>query len=135
MNMARRACVYCPCRPAFTRAARLMPMACGCVSGGGLKSASVMSRPASSRSTSRPRSVSSLTAMLPDAPEPMTRASYSASVRVLVLAATTVLKRGGALVLLRPVRAVARMLEITGANQVITVRGENEARAEPEPGP
>jgi anti-anti-sigma regulatory factor len=42
-------------------------------------------------------------------------------------------QRGGGLVLLRPRRAVARMLEVVGADQVITVRGENQARAEPEP--
>jgi anti-anti-sigma factor len=57
----------------------------------------------------------------------------SASVRVLVLAARTLRQRGGGLVLLRPRRAVARMLEIAGADQVITVRGDNEARAGPGP--
>jgi anti-anti-sigma factor len=57
----------------------------------------------------------------------------SASVRVLVLAARTLQQRGGGLTVLRPRRAVARMLEIVGADQVITVRGETEARAEPEP--
>ena len=57
----------------------------------------------------------------------------SASVRVLVLAARTLQQRGGGLIVLRPRRAVARMLEVVGAGQVITVRGETEARAEPEP--
>ena len=50
----------------------------------------------------------------------------SASVRVLVLAARTLKERGGGLVLLRPQQGVARMLEITGADQMITVRGETE---------
>jgi anti-anti-sigma factor len=61
------------------------------------------------------------------------RFADSASVRVLVLAARTLRQRDGGLILLRPRRAVARMLEIVGADQVITVRGENEARAVPEP--
>ena len=56
----------------------------------------------------------------------------SASVRVLVLAATTLQKRGGGLVLLRPQRAVARMLEIMGADQMITIRGEAAVTPEPE---
>jgi len=55
-------------------------MGVGSASGVGLKSCSVMSRPASRSSTSRPRSVSSLTAMLPEAPEPMTRASKVLSI-------------------------------------------------------
>ena len=57
----------------------------------------------------------------------------SASVRVLVLAAGTLRQRGGGLVLLRPQRAVARMLEIMGADQMITIRGETGATPEPEP--
>ena len=57
----------------------------------------------------------------------------SASVRVLVLAARTLQQRGGGLVLLRPQRPLARMLEIMGAGQMITIRGETEARPEPEP--
>ena len=56
----------------------------------------------------------------------------SASVRVLVLAARTLKERGGGLVLLRPQHGMARMLEITGADQMITVRGETEATPEPE---
>jgi anti-sigma B factor antagonist len=55
----------------------------------------------------------------------------SASIRVLVLAARTLRQRGGALVLLRPNRALARMLEIMGADQLITIWGETELR----PGP
>jgi anti-sigma B factor antagonist len=57
----------------------------------------------------------------------------SASVRVLVLAARTLQQRGGGLVLLRPQRVLVQMLEIMGADQVITIRGETEARPEPEP--
>jgi anti-sigma B factor antagonist len=49
----------------------------------------------------------------------------SASIRVLLLAARTLKERGGRLVLLRPQPGVARMLEITGADQMITVRGGN----------
>ena len=56
----------------------------------------------------------------------------SASVRVLMLAAVTLRKRGGALVLLRPQRALARMLEILGADQVITIREQADAAPEPE---
>ena len=56
-----------------------------------------------------------------------------ASVRVLVLAAGTLQQRGGGLVLLRPQRVLARMLEIMGADQMITIRGETEATPEPEP--
>jgi anti-anti-sigma regulatory factor len=41
---------------------------------------------------------------------------------VLVLAARTLRQRGGALVLLRPQGALARMLEIMGADQLLTIR-------------
>jgi stage II sporulation protein AA (anti-sigma F factor antagonist) len=57
----------------------------------------------------------------------------SVSVRVLVLAARTLRQRGGSLVLLRPQQVLVRMLEIMGADQMITIRGETEARPEPEP--
>jgi anti-anti-sigma factor len=57
----------------------------------------------------------------------------SASVRVLVLAARTLRQRGGGLVLLHPQRGLARMLDIMGADQMITIRGETEVRPEPEP--
>ena len=56
----------------------------------------------------------------------------SASVRVLVIAARTLKERGGGLVLLRTQHGVARMLEITGADQMITVRGETEVTSETE---
>ncbi|HEU5384554.1 MAG TPA: STAS domain-containing protein [Streptosporangiaceae bacterium] len=47
----------------------------------------------------------------------------SASMRVLMLAAMTLRKRGGGLVLLRPQPVLARLLEIMDADQVITVQG------------
>ena len=50
----------------------------------------------------------------------------SASARVLALAARTLQQRGGGLVLLRPQRVLAQMLEIMGADQKITIRGETE---------
>jgi anti-anti-sigma factor len=55
----------------------------------------------------------------------------SASIRVLLLAARTLKGRGGGLVLLRPQAGVARMLEITGADQMITVRGKRRSRPSP----
>ena len=55
----------------------------------------------------------------------------SASVRVLVIAARTLKERGGGLVLLRPQHGVARMPEVTGADQMMTVRGESEVTPEP----
>jgi stage II sporulation protein AA (anti-sigma F factor antagonist) len=56
----------------------------------------------------------------------------SASVRVLVLAARTLQKRGGGLVLLRPQTGLARVLELMGAGQAITIRGETAVTPEPE---
>jgi anti-sigma B factor antagonist/stage II sporulation protein AA (anti-sigma F factor antagonist) len=56
----------------------------------------------------------------------------SASIRVLLLATRTLKERGGGLMLLRPQPGVARMLEITGADQMITMRGETEITTEPE---
>jgi anti-anti-sigma factor len=57
----------------------------------------------------------------------------SASVRVLALAARTLQQRGGGLVLLRPQQVVARILDIMGVDQVITIRGQTGASREPEP--
>jgi anti-anti-sigma factor len=54
----------------------------------------------------------------------------SASVRVLALAARTLRQRGGGLMLLRPQRAVALILEVMGVDQMITIRGQAEARRE-----
>src|ERR1700760_3932684 len=56
----------------------------------------------------------------------------SASVRVLVIAARTLKQRGGGLVLLRSPHGGARMVEITRADQMITVRGKAEVTAEAE---
>ena len=61
------------------------------------------------------------------------RFADSASVRVLVLAARTLQQRGGGLVVLRPQRVLVQMLEIMGADQMITIRGQTEIRPEPEP--
>jgi len=52
----------------------------------------------------------------------------SAAVRALIMAAKVFRERGGTLVLLRPQRAVAKALNLFGANQLITVR-------EPDGGP
>ena len=46
----------------------------------------------------------------------------SASIRTLVLAARTLRERGGSLVLLRPRQPVARVLALTGAEQMFTIR-------------
>jgi anti-sigma B factor antagonist len=45
----------------------------------------------------------------------------AASIRVLVLTAKSLIERGGGLVLRRPQAQVARMLELLGADQVMTV--------------
>ena len=51
------------------------------------------------------------------------RFADSASIRALVLAARTLRERGGSLVLRRTQPPVARMLELIGADHVITIRG------------
>jgi anti-anti-sigma factor len=51
------------------------------------------------------------------------RFADSASVRALVLAAKALRERGGSLVLIRPQRAVARVLELMGVTQVLVVQG------------
>ena len=61
------------------------------------------------------------------------RFADSASARVLVLAARTLRQRGGGLVLLRPQHVLAQTLEIMGADQMITIRGQTEIRPDPEP--
>jgi anti-sigma B factor antagonist len=53
----------------------------------------------------------------------------SASIRTLVLAARRLRDGGGGLVLLRPQRSVARVLALTGAEQMFTIREENPRRA------
>jgi anti-anti-sigma factor len=54
------------------------------------------------------------------------RFADSASIRTLLLAARTLKERGGRLVLLRPQQPVARMLELTGAEQMFTIRGQTQ---------
>ena len=51
------------------------------------------------------------------------RFADSASVRALVLAGKTLRERGGAVVLARPQPAVARVLELMGADQLLVVQG------------
>jgi len=51
------------------------------------------------------------------------RFADSASVRVLVLAGRTLKDRGGTLTLIRPQPPVARVLELTGADELLTVQG------------
>jgi anti-anti-sigma factor len=53
----------------------------------------------------------------------------SMAIHVLLMAANTLKERGGSLVLLRPQGPVARMLELIGVTQLLTIRGETE----PEP--
>jgi anti-anti-sigma factor len=52
------------------------------------------------------------------------RFADTASIRTLVLAARTLKERGGSLVLLRPRPALVRMLDLLGAAQIFTIRGE-----------
>lgn len=56
----------------------------------------------------------------------------TAAIRVLVVAAGRLRRRGGDLVLLHPQRALARVLEILGADEVVTIQGDIEAPPEPE---
>jgi anti-anti-sigma factor len=50
----------------------------------------------------------------------------SASVRALVLAARTLRERGGKLVLIRPQRTVARVLDLMGVTELLVVQGAAE---------
>src|SRR5215472_2078795 len=52
------------------------------------------------------------------------RFADTASIRTLALAARTLKERGGSLVLLRPQPPLARMLDLLGAAQMFTIRGE-----------
>jgi len=52
------------------------------------------------------------------------RFADTASIRTLMLAARTLKDRGGSLVLLRPQPPLARMLDLLGAAQMFTIRGE-----------
>jgi anti-sigma B factor antagonist len=56
----------------------------------------------------------------------------SACIRVLLSAAVTLRQQAGSLVLLRPQPALARVLELMGADQVVTIR--REITATPSPG-
>jgi anti-anti-sigma factor len=53
------------------------------------------------------------------------RFADSASIRALVLAAKTLEKRGGGLILLHPQQPVARTLALMGAEQIFTIRGDS----------
>ena len=57
------------------------------------------------------------------------RFADTASIRTLVLAARTLKERDGSLVLLRPQRTLARMLDLLGAAQMFTIRGETHGGA------
>ena len=57
----------------------------------------------------------------------------TAGIRVFLLAAKTLRQRGGDLVLLRPQRTLARILEILGAEEVLAIREGTGATLEPEP--
>ncbi len=57
----------------------------------------------------------------------------SASIREWVLAARTLRKRGGSLVLLHPQQPVARILALLDADQVLTIRGQPQGGREPQP--
>ena len=57
----------------------------------------------------------------------------TAAFRVFLLAARTLRQRDGDLVLLRPQRALARVLEIIGAEEALAIQAGTEATAEPEP--
>jgi anti-anti-sigma factor len=57
----------------------------------------------------------------------------TAGIRVFLLAARTLRQRGGDLVLLRPQRTLARILEILGAEEVLAIQGETVATPEREP--
>lgn len=56
----------------------------------------------------------------------------SATIRTLILAARTLRDGGGSLVLLRPQQSVARMLALTGAEQMFAIRGVTHGEPESE---
>jgi anti-anti-sigma factor len=80
-----------------------------------------------------------ITGQLPEATQQLTidvaglDFADTAAIRVLLIAARRLRQRGGGLVLLRPQRALARVLGILGADEVVEIRGETEAGPEPEP--
>ena len=57
----------------------------------------------------------------------------TAGIRVFLLAAKTLRQRGGYLVLLRPQRTLARILDILGAEEVLTIQAGTGVAPEPEP--
>ena len=57
----------------------------------------------------------------------------TAGIRVFLLAAKKLRQRGGDVVLLRPQRALARMLDILGAEEAIEIQGRTRTTPEPEP--
>ena len=57
----------------------------------------------------------------------------TAGIRVFLVAAKTLRQRGGDLVLLRPRRTLARVLEILGAEEVLAIRAGTSVPPEPEP--
>ena len=57
----------------------------------------------------------------------------TAGIRVFLLAAKTLRQRGGGLVLLRPQRTLARILEVLGAEEMLAIQGGIEATPGPEP--
>ena len=57
----------------------------------------------------------------------MLRYADSASIAALVRAARTLREQGGELELLHPQQAVARILSLTGVDQVVTIRCEQES--------
>lgn len=79
-----------------------------------------------------------ITAQLSDGTRQLTidvaglRFADSAAIRTLILAAKTLKQRGGNLILLRPQQPVARVLALLGADQMITIRGVTQGKAESE---
>jgi anti-sigma B factor antagonist len=57
----------------------------------------------------------------------------TAGIRVFLLAAKALRQRGGDLVLLRPQRTLARILDILGAEEVLAIQAETGVAPEPEP--
>jgi anti-anti-sigma factor len=57
----------------------------------------------------------------------------TAGIRVFLLAARTLRQRGGDLVMLRPQRTLARILEVLGAEEVLAIQKGTGAISEPEP--
>jgi anti-sigma B factor antagonist len=57
----------------------------------------------------------------------------TAAIRVLLVALKRLRQHGGGLVLLRLQRALARVLEILGVDEVVEIRGTTGAAPEPEP--